>query len=645
MIGQKVLLKVASGIKYLGEWFYNGESFIDWILKQGKLVLNKFATGCGITSGCLATQNHDVILVSPRIQLINNKLEQFNMVSDENPHGIEYCFYFDRTKKDSELWLALGDYFQKCHDPYYPHRMKILVTYDSFPLLADMLESAPYNFNISRDFSILVDESHCIIKDIKMKQYRNKRILRAFLDRVFQYENVVFVSATPIVHYLQQVPQFQQYSVKHYELEWNNITPVLEKSYKCTGAMDAFNQIYKEYHRNGYFDIIYNDDGTADISNEAVIFINSVADIQKILKKFITKERLIDPTNVSVMCADAEENRALLRKAHPMLRIMTSIPKKNQHHTTWTFCTRTCFVGVDFYSPCASTYVVANYKVNSLALDVASDIPQIVGRQRKESNKFRDRIHIFYTNNTRVINNAEFNNYLAQKEAQSEEQIRLYQAAVQGGCEATALRNLETLIETNPDDYLVNTLNGYPEIDPLLILDEQYSHDILVNHTQWFIVSGGNSSIYSLPVQQLMSQLPQVYAPEDRLRETCNVIKQYPQLKGEVNQMLWSENYNDIAYYINNLPLSRITALGYNSTRMDNEIQNMQQLPQLGPIITVRFQVGQKYTREEIKSALQEIYKNAGIQKSAKATDLLDYYDCEECKLNGQRAYLLRPKK
>lgn len=646
MIGQKVLLKVASGIKYLGEWYDNGVSFIDWILKQGKLVLNKFATGCGITSGCLATQNHDVILASPRIQLINNKLEQFNMVSDENPLGIEYCFYFDRTKKEDELRLGLGDYFQKCHDPYYPHRMKILVTYDSFPLLADMLENEPYNFNISRDFSILVDESHCIIKDIKMKQYRNKKILREFLDRVFCYENVVFVSATPIVNYLQLVPQFQQYQLKHYELEWDNLTPVLEKSYKCTGAMDAFDQIYKEYEKNGHFDIIYNPDGTVDTSDEAVIFINSVVDIHNILKKYITKDRLIDLADVSVMCANTKDNKALLRKAYPKLSIISSIPKKNQPHTTWTFCTRNCFAGVDFYSPCASTFVVANYNVSCLSLDIASDIPQIIGRQRLDSNKFRDRIHIFYTNNMRVIDEDAFNDHIQNKMKESQEQIEVWQLANNGGKGNLALNNLTTLIEGNPDAYYVNTLNGYPEIDPLLMLDEQYSHDILVNHRQWFIVSGANGSTnnYSLPVQQLMNQLPQIYGPEDKLRETCNMLSLYPQLKGETNQMLWANGYNDIAYYINNLPLSRITALGYNSTRMDNEIQNRQQLPQLVPIITVRFQVGQKYSREEIKSALQEIYKDAGIKKAAKATDLLDYYDCEECKLNGQRAYLLGPK-
>ena len=646
MIGQKVLLQVDSGIKYLSQWNNGDESFIDWILKEGKVVLNKVVTGCGFTSGCLAN-NQDIILLSPRIHLINNKLEQFNRKDEiKNPHAIEYCFYFDRTKTDDELWLALGDYFMKCQDPEHPHPRKILVTLDSFSLLADMLEGQPYYCNISRDFKIVVDESHCIIKDIKLKQYRNKKTISAFLDRVFCYENVVFVSATPIVNYLQRVPQFRQYEVKHYELEWKNITPVLEKQYKCKSASDAFEQIYSEYKKNGYFDIIYNEDGTADISDEAVIFINSVDDIQRILSKYTTKKCLIDPADISVICADSDANKATLKKANPKIGVMTSIPKENEPCTTWTFCTRTCFAGVDFYSPCASTYVVANYKVESLALDIASDIPQIIGRQRVESNKFRDRIHIFYTNNTKVINSAEFNDYMANKLSKSQEQIRLWNAAVKEGCEETALENLEGRIQDHPDDLFISTLNGYPTIDDLLMLDEQYSHDILVNHKQWFIVSGTGSGngIYNLPVQQLMQTLSQVYRPEDKLRETCNMLRLYPQLKGETNQMLWANGYNDIAYYINNLPLSRITALGYNSTRMDDEIKASQKALHIGSYIAVRFQIGQKYTREEIKSALREIYKEVGIKKAAKATVLEEYFTCTDCKVRGQRAYLLGAK-
>ena len=634
MIAQKQLLHVDSGIKYLSQWQDENGTFIDWILKQGNVVLNKVVTGCGFTSGCLGN-DMNVILSSPRIPLLLNKKKQFNRVSKSNPYGIEYCFYFDRKRNLDELRLALGNYFQSCQDPVYAHKIKLLVTYDSFPLLADMLEG-DYHFNISQDFSIVVDESHCIIKDIKMKQYRNKRVLAAFLDRVFRYDNVCFVSATPIVKYLQQVPQFQQHMVNQYELVWDNITPVLEKSYKCSGAKDAFDQIYKEYQKNGYFDIIYNSDGTADYSDEAVIFINSVSDIQKILKTYITKDRLIDPADVSIICADTDENKATLKKAHPKLGIMTSLPLEGEEHTTWTFCTRTSFAGVDFYSPCASSFVVANYKVESLSLDIASDIPQIIGRQRLDSNKFRDRIHIFYTNNTQVINDAEFKDYLANKMDISNQQISLWEIAVQGGQGDLALDNLTKLIEGNPDQYFVNTLNGYPELDPMLVLDEQYSHDILKNHTQWFIVSGknGSTNIYSLPVQQLMNQLPQVYGPEDRLRETCKLLKQYPQLQGEVNQMLWELGYNDIAHYINTLSLSRITALGYNSTRMDSEIQAQQQGPHIEAFIAVRFQVGQKYTREEIKAALQEIYNDAGIKKTAKATDLLEYFDCTESLLS-----------
>lgn len=644
MIAQKQLFHVDSGIKYLSQWQNGNESFINWILKQGKVVLNKVVTGCGFTSGCLGN-DMNVILSSPRIPLLLNKKKQFNRVSKSNPYGIEYCFYFDRKRNLDELRLALGNYFQSCQDPVYAHKIKLLVTYDSFPLLADMLEG-DYHFNISQDFSIVVDESHCIIKDIKMKQYRNKRVLAAFLDRVFRYDNVCFVSATPIVKYLQQVPQFQQHMVNQYELVWDNITPVLEKSYKCRGASDAFDQIFKEYQKNGYFDVIYNPDGTADYSDEAVIFINSVSDIQKILKTYITKDRLIDPADVSIICADTDENKATLKKAHPKLTLTEDVPLAGETHPTWTFCTRTCFAGVDFYSPCASTFVVANYKVDSLSLDVASDIPQIIGRQRLDSNKFRDRIHIFYTNNTQVVNSYEFSEYLANKMDISNEQISLWEIANQGGKGDLALGNLTTLIEGDPDKYFVNTLNGYPEIDPMLVLDEQYSHDILVNHTQWFIVSGknGSTNIYSPPVQQLMNLLPQVYRPEDRLREACSLLRKYPQLQGEVNTMLWASGYNDIAYYINNLPLSRITALGYNSTRMDSEIKAQQQTPHIAPLVYVKFQVGQKYTREEIKSALQEIYNDAGIKRTAKATDLLDYFDCSDCKLNGQRAYLLGPK-
>ena len=84
----------------------------------------------------------------------------------------------------------------------------------------------------------------------------------------------------------------------------------------------------------------------------------------------------------------------------PGLEIAESIPLNGQPHTTWTFVTRTAFEGVDFYSPTASTYIITNYNVSSLCIDIASDVPQIIGRQRRLDNPFRCVVNIYFTNNT-----------------------------------------------------------------------------------------------------------------------------------------------------------------------------------------------------------------------------------------------------
>jgi hypothetical protein len=68
----------------------------------------------------------------------------------------------------------------------------------------------------------------------------------------------------------------------------------------------------------------------------------------------------------------------------------------------------TAFEGVDFYSLSASTYVIANYNVSSLSLDIASDIPQIIGRQRRKDNPFRNTVHLFYKDNKQQLYDNEF---------------------------------------------------------------------------------------------------------------------------------------------------------------------------------------------------------------------------------------------
>ena len=655
MIGQKEIITINPGIEYLSDVYnQSGESLINWLLMQGRVLLNKSITGCGFTSGCLENGDN-IILAAPRILVLQNKLEQYNMASERNPNAEELLFYFDREKDLETLKLKLWGYLQDSDMTSRPY--KLLVTYDSFIPLLDMLESE-FGFDINESFRIVIDESHCIIKDIKLKQYRNKATMSRFLSRAFLYDSVLFVSATPIENYLQRLPQFKQNDVAYVELNWLGRKEVVPKTYKCSNPSDAFNQIYKAYEKqvdpwgNHYFDVIYNNDGTCSFSYEAVIFLNSVADIKKVLKAYFKKsDGLLGIGNVSVICADTSENRVELKKIAPGMKITKSVPKPGNPHPTWTFCTRTCFIGVDFYSPSASTFVVVNYNIESLSLDIACDIPQIIGRQRLKANPFRERIHIFYTNNLRVIDDQDFAAFQNEKMVKSLTQISIWKNLPEVDedgrkLKASNLKGLEETIQEHPDRFYITTENGYPEIDDFLMTDEEYNRDIAKNQITWFVLSGqGNTQGgYSLPVETLKDELLQIPDAEGKLRRVYDYAKNYPMIREELNLMLWSEGYNRVAYYINHLPLERLYACGFNTTKMDQEIKAIQQGPQIEPMIYTQFQVDQKYTREEIKTALGEIYTAAGLKKTPKATDLEDYFTCIDCKKGGQRAYLLKAK-
>lgn len=635
MIINKGIITIDSGIRYISDWKDQyGNYLIEPIIGNGKVIVNKQITGCGFTSYCLdATKNpYNYILASPRISLIKNKVEQFSG-----------CFYFDRVlsgkgrkskyKSREQLEQELLLHFHWCQSNNYP--LKLLCTYDSFPLLADILERS-FHSDISHEFRICVDESHSIIKDIKMKEYVNKTTMSDFLDWVFRYDNVLFISATPILTFIQKVPQFQAHSVFYYELTWPNAEKVIERPDNCKSVSDAFNKIYSNYSYhmdpNGVnvFDMYPLGDGSAKYSYEAVIFINSVADIKRTLHRYIAKLGLIQVQDVSVICADTEENQRILYEIHPSLKITTSLPKKGEKHPIWTFATRTAFCGVDFYSTSASSFVIANYNVPCLSLDVSSDIPQIIGRQRLDVNVFRNTLHVFYVNNKRVVSDKEFLDLQAEKMKNSQIQIDLYNDAAPERKE-TALKNLNKIIESDPSSYYVSTASGKPEINPLLLIDEEYSQHIQKTCRTWFILSSSSVSPYPFVVQKLKDDLVQICGKQimhDRIRKTYDYFSNFPQHKNDFFLMLYNEGYNDVAYYFNQLPLYRISALGFNSSKLDDEIENNCKKSSIGDLVAIRFQRGRIYAAKEVKEKLQDVYDELGLTGRAKATDLPNFISC-----------------
>ena len=61
---------------------------------------------------------------------------------------------------------------------------------------------------------------------------------------------------------------------------------------------------------------------------------------------------------------------------------------EDQPHKQFTFCTRTAYLGADFYSPNAYTIICSDCNIESMSLDISLDLPQIMGRQRLQKNIF-----------------------------------------------------------------------------------------------------------------------------------------------------------------------------------------------------------------------------------------------------------------
>lgn len=641
MINNIGTVRIDQGIEYISDWKDSSGNFmIESILDNSRMIINKVVTGCGFTTYCLIN-NENTIIVSPRVWLIREKSRKFSN-----------SFYFNRelnSKKSpiytqDQILSSLSDYLKNWNGP-----KKILVTYDSFSTLVDLMESQ-LGVDVFDDYRIVIDESQSIIKDVILKEYNNKSILTNFLKRLFHYEKLLFISATPLVDYLSEIPEFKLYPVKYVELDWSNVMKVEQRLFNCKSSLDAFDDIYTTYTSqsdpNGrhVFDIVYQGDNQAEYSYEAVIFLNSVSDICRIVNKYVVKNGLIDINDVTVVCARTGENEKKLRKIHSQLTIAPRLPNEGEHHTTWTFVTRTAFEGVDFYSPSASTYVIANYNVEALQLDIASDIPQIVGRQRLKSNIFRNIINIYCKNSKYIPSEEEFIRHRVDKIERSTDQIGIYNSRSNEKRKKDHLDVIAAAIEGRPELLYLETTSGVPRISTLLLVSEKYTYDILKNQIGMYVIPGKpSSSSYSPAVIELAEKMKELDG-KDVTRHRIKLVYLWLTSGGvidkrEVLRMLYNEGYRNIVYYFNRLSLDRIRANNYQPWEIEKEIKFSDSKGNISDFVAAVFKKGECYKKSDVKWMLQEIYDKLGILKTAKATELPTYISVRNTIRNGEKVY------
>ena len=79
--------------------------------------------------------------------------------------------------------------------------------------------------------------------------------------------------------------------------------------------------------------------------------------------------------------------------------------------------------------------------------------------------------------------------------------------------------------------------------------------------------------------------------------------------------------------YYNFYGTSGCKSVSYEEKKLELGMINTSKSDELFSVVYKKFKIGEKYTLKEIKSVLQDIYRDLGITSKPKATDLDKYYN------------------
>lgn len=567
----------------------NVEFLTDWNgFELPKGILNKGVTGCGATSVAIEDE-HKTIICSPRINLIKNKVGQH-----EGLLGV-----FGDVKNDE-----IVAYLEKAETP------KIMVTYDSLPRLAKLIDD-------KSDWRVVVDEYQYLLID---SGFRSDKAI-ALLDVMNEFDYVTYLSATPIADkYIQQMEQFKD--APYTELIWGDRVEKIEVE-RIVSAKPINNaiEIVRNY-QNGNFP----EDRDA-VSKECVIFLNSVTNIANIVR-----QTELSPEDVNIIVADSEENRKLVKQIGKGFDIGT-IPLEGEPHKMFTLCTSTAFAGCDFYSTCASTFVISDNKKVHTSIDIATELAQIAGRQRLACNPFRKTIVFIYNVDIGESNADVYKEAIEQK---LEKSIKM--AEWKNGApdyfkkdvikETSEMQNIKKYSESyvrydeKSDSFTVNRWAYLNELFAYDVQHENYQDSIIVKkqlEESGFGIKGEEKR------SDYKEQLKCILVKEgfaDRMKRYCELRQLKETNPYYLADEIMERQYEDLRLYYDRLGYYRIKALGYKEKDLKNELERSYYENDIKQKFREVFVVGERMSTEDIKRTMTEIYANYGIRKNGVAKQL-----------------------
>ena len=681
MYKEKIVVPI--GVTYVGETFEGRRLWEEYNLENYNFphILNKVLTGCGYTEYCL-TNDQDLVLISPRKFLLENKLAQH--LSDLNIHyaenrtdvvvNYEKNIKLEDRKESStnavkiEAAMALKresietlkrkvvEHVMMCRRMGKP--VKILVTYDSFRHVREALGDQIKNFQI------VIDEFQSIFIDARFKSDAELELLYQLQD----LQKVCFVSATPMLDkYLELLDEFK--GLPYYEFDWGAedprrvVKPKLEIKFSSRSLNFWISRIIQQEYLSGNFEkttlkdihssYLYN----TYISKEAVFFLNSVTGI---CKAITTNLLSIDQCNI--LCAKTDENNKQVRDAFNLVikkkaeqegiskpeflkgNVIGEIPTRGQQHKMFTFCTRTVYLGADFYSECARTFIFSDANIECLSVDISMDLEQILGRQRLKENPWKNRATMFIktTRGTNKVPWEEFKERLDEKERKTISLLDAYRTA--SGKHDLA-ENYQKVAKTYhyKDDYvavnehagsdLVPVFNKLMQVSEIRAFEMQQT-DYADRFTVFNAVADKGLTGDTETVKELAEEFKGLTDEVTRLRFIVS-LGEKDLTKEELFSFfsLFSDKYFN---YYDILGFDGIKACKCQESYIKRKIDDIKGNSMIGRDVKEEiyrlFQIGKRYVNKDIKQSLKLLYERLGYQKTAKANDLEEYFEIKTVK-------------
>ena len=645
---------IPRGIRYISEW--NEFRFNKF---PNKCIINKQLPGCGFTEYCI-NGPENVILCSPRKMLLENKKDQHpddvylvvNEMEKESevdkdlskePKSVNIDEEGDEKKDNSEIYERLYREIDTYTYQRYLNNQpaKILVTYDSYRIVKDILEK----LRIFDRFITVVDEFQSILHDSRFKS--NTEL--GFLLHLQQSPTAYFVSATPMMEkYLNMLDEFKD--LPYFDLDWEaaDSSRIIRPSLKVLTMKSVgtkAEEVIQSYLSGDFEEItvMRNGQPVKVISDEAVFYVNSVNHIISMIKK-----NNLTPEQCNILCSRTDDNAKRIKRKLGKKFVIGKVPKKTEKPKMFTFCTRTVYLGADFYSLCARSFIFSDSNSDCLAVDIAEDLPQILGRQRLQDNPWKNTANFYYriTADYREMKESDFQAILDRKTKDTESLLRAYGEVSLDEDKYTLAKNYQILAKSQnyKDNYVavnkvINSQTGNvilkPVTNKLVLVNEIRAFQIQqVDYRDRFSVFSSIRSnlIKDDIINRDVTRFLCIYDTLTTMLEKFKMLCEYPVSK-EVIQIVLDQiaDSDEIKSYYLLLGPDRLKKLHYNITNIRRELGIVTFSPELlNNTIHQNFNPGEKYTLANLKAKLGDLYSSISYTAVPKANDILEYFEVKE---------------